>query len=258
MAVFNGEAYLRQAVESILNQTFTDFEFIIVNDGSTDGTESILRSYRDGRIIILNNLDRMGLTKSLNAGLKIAQGTYIARMDADDISHETRLEKQVKFIDSHSEIGILGTDYYEIDKDGNRLISKVNIPETDEQIRKVLFKYNPFIHSSLMIRKSILNDIGYYDESFMASQDYDLILRILAKYQGHNLKEELIVKIIDFNSISFNKLRSQVYYSIKARIKALKTHSYKKQNIFYLWKPLLRYILAPYTLKREMKSKKSI
>jgi len=258
MSVYNGEKYLSESINSILNQTFEDFELIIVNDASTDNSLNILKQYDDKRIFIINNKKNIGLTKSLNKALKVARGIYIARMDADDISKKTRIEKQVKFMDAYPEIGVLGSNYYEMDTNGNRLISKINIPETDEQIRKVLFKYNPFIHSSLMIRKSVLDKIGYYDESFKASQDYDLILRILAKYPGHNLKEELVVKTIDFNSISFKKLRTQVLYSIKARLKALKTLNYNKKYFFYLWRPLLRYIFASHALKREIKIKKPV
>lgn len=258
MSVYNGEKYLKESIESILNQTYTDFEFIIINDASTDNTATILKQYNDKRIIIIENPENIGLTKSLNKGIQIAKGKYIARMDADDISLPERLEKEVRFMEEHPEIEILGTDYYEIDTNRKRLISKVNIPETDEQIRKVLFKYNPFIHSSLMIRRDILNVIGYYDERFKASQDYDLILRILAKYKGHNLKEELIIKIIDLNSISFKRLKQQAYYSLKAKIKALIFLNYKKRYLLYLWKLLLRYIFSHYAIKREIKNKKPL
>ncbi len=122
MAVHNGEKYLRQAVESILAQTFMDFEFIIVNDGSNDSTDSILGEFasRDKRIIIVQNGKNIGLTRSLNRGLELAHGQLIARMDVDDISFPQRLEAQVDFMESHPEIGILGTAACVIDADGKK------------------------------------------------------------------------------------------------------------------------------------------
>ena len=104
MSVFNGDKYLSEALESILNQTFTNFEFLIINDGSNDRTEDILKSYDDVRIRIINNDNNMGLAKSLNKGLRIARGEYIARMDADDISLPTRLARQVEFLDKNKHV----------------------------------------------------------------------------------------------------------------------------------------------------------
>jgi len=109
MPVYNGEKYLNEAIDSILGQTFKDFKFLIINDGSTDGTADILKSYKDSRIKVTNNEKNIGLTKSLNKGLKMAKSEYIARMDADDISLPTRLQKQVEFMDSHPKVGVCGT-----------------------------------------------------------------------------------------------------------------------------------------------------
>ena len=108
MAVYNGEKYLREAIDSILNQTFKDFEFIIVNDGSTDRTREILESFIDPRIVLIHQ-EHMGLTKSLNRGIALAKGKYIARQDADDISMAERLEKQFNFLESHENVALLGT-----------------------------------------------------------------------------------------------------------------------------------------------------
>jgi len=109
MSVYNGEKYLREAIESILNQTFRDFEFIIINDGSTDKTSEILSSYNDPRIVIINNKRNIGLTKSLNKGLKMVKGEYIARQDADDVSLPERLERMVNFLDMNRDVGLLGS-----------------------------------------------------------------------------------------------------------------------------------------------------
>ncbi len=123
MSVYNGDKYLREAIESILNQTFTDFEFIIVNDGSTDNSLEIIESYDDERIKTINNKKNIGLTKSLNKALKFAKGKYIARQDADDVSLPNRFEKQVEYLDSHPEVALVGTSVYLIDENG-KIIGK--------------------------------------------------------------------------------------------------------------------------------------
>ncbi|MCP8319033.1 MAG: glycosyltransferase, partial [Candidatus Methylarchaceae archaeon HK01B] len=121
MSVYNGEKYLREAIDSILNQTFKDFEFLIINDGSTDRTVEILRSYHDSRIKIITNEKNMGLTKSLNKGLKIARSEYVARMDADDISYPRRLEVQYEYMKKNPDVGIVGSWNDVIDDKGNTI-----------------------------------------------------------------------------------------------------------------------------------------
>ncbi len=107
-----------------------------------------------------------------------------------------------------------------------------------------------------MTRRDVLNEVGLYDESFELAQDYDLILRILSKYKGHNLQEQLVIKRIDLESLSFDHMKSQIYYSILARIKATAKLNYKKRYIFHLWRSCLRYLSFPYVMKRELESKK--
>jgi len=190
MSVFNGEKYLREAIDSILNQTFKDFEFIIINDASTDKTLRILNDYNDPRIIIYNNKKNIGLTKSLNIGLRMAKGKYIARQDADDISTHDRLEKEVHFLEKHKNHAVVGTSAKIIDKD-NVIIQLLDRPAKDEQIRKVLEIRNCINHGSAMIRRTHLNEVGQYDENMLRSQDYDLWLRLSKKYRLANLSEYL-------------------------------------------------------------------
>ena len=199
MSVYNDERYLSQAIESILNQTYSNFEFIIINDGSTDNSLKIIKYYKniDDRIKIINQKN-LGLTKSLNKGIKIARGKYIARQDADDISCENRFQKQIKYFNNNINIQLLGTNSYIIDKDG-KIIKKNKIIKSKD-IKKYLFeKKNPFIHGSIMFRKKTFQNIGGYREKFVYSQDYDFLLRFaekypidiyqnhLYKYRSHNL-----------------------------------------------------------------------
>jgi glycosyltransferase involved in cell wall biosynthesis len=192
MPVYNAEPYLKRAVESILDQTFADFEFIIINDSSTDASWAILDSYGDSRILLLDNQKNRGLTYSLNQGLAAAKGEYVARIDADDIAMPRRLEKQVSFLRAHPEIGILGCSCDNIDSEGRRIGSST-MPETDLAVRWVSLLGNPFIHSAVMIRRSILVSNGLkYDETFETTQDYDLWTRMLQRTRGANLREPLV------------------------------------------------------------------
>lgn len=189
MSVYNGERFLREAVESILNQTFTDFEFIIVNDGSTDGTLEILESYRDERIILINQ-DNMGLTKALNNGFALAKGKYVARQDADDLSKPTRLEKQVAFMEDNQAVGLLSTRFEFIDQDG-QVTGPCYVVLDNKLLQARLIDINQFCHGAAMIRKEALLEVGAFREFFKYAQDHDLWLRIAEKYELANLPDFL-------------------------------------------------------------------
>ena len=193
MAVYNGEPFVRQAVESVPSQTFTDFEFIIIDDASTDATASILREYTDGRIVLLSNNTNVGLTKSLNIGLRHARGEFIARMDADDIALPERLERQVRYLDEHPDVGILGCACQFIGSMGRRLGKKPR-PLDDCTTRWTALLRNPFIHPAVMLRRSVLEENGLrYDEEFTQSQDYEFFTRVLKYTRGANLSEQLLL-----------------------------------------------------------------
>jgi len=219
MSVYNGEAYLERSIESILSQTFRDFEFLIINDASTDSTEDILKNAHDPRIKVINNSVNLGLTKSLNRGIGIARGKYIARMDADDLSLPYRFEIQVGFLDSHPEYAILGSSYLLIDQEG-RTLSLVKVPVEDSQIRENLLKQNCFGHGSVMIRREAVQKVGGYDERFKCSQDYELWLRIVEAFKASNIEEALYCWRMSNYSISKRNEWEQKYYASLARIEA--------------------------------------
>lgn len=177
MSVYNGEIYLHDAIDSILNQTFTDFEFLIINDCSTDRTAEILQSYNDPRIKIINNEKNIGLTKSLNKGLKIARGEYIARQDADDVSAPDRLKKEIDFLRAHRDYAVVGTFVKVLNEDSEVILLPVSLIE-DAPIRDFFKRSNCLTHGSTMLRKKCLLDVGFYDESIARAQDYDLWLRL--------------------------------------------------------------------------------
>ncbi|MBI5114994.1 glycosyltransferase family 2 protein [Candidatus Poribacteria bacterium] len=191
MGVYNGARFLREAVQSILDQTFKDFEFLIVNDGSTDVTARILKEFCDPRIKVIENTRNEGLTRSLIKGCGIARGEYIARMDADDISYPMRLQKQVEFLEANADYSVAGTQFHFVDSSGKRRQTS-GMPYLTEEIRQVLSRtQSPVAHGSVMFVRHHILECGGYREVFRYAQDYDLWLRVMEKHKITNLKEVL-------------------------------------------------------------------
>lgn len=204
MSAYNSESYLLESLDSILNQTFQDFEFLIINDGSTDQTRDIILSLDEPRINLIDNEQNLGLTRSLNKGLRLAKGEFIARQDADDISEPERLQHQVDFLEAHPEIALLGTWHKEVDAEGN-FSGMWTLPSDWLQIRWALLFYTPFVHSSVMIRKAtVLQKVGFYNEDFSYSQDYELWSRIAQNLPVFSLKERLVKTRVNPFSMTAN------------------------------------------------------
>jgi len=204
LTVYNGEYFISKAIESILTQTFRDFELIVINDGSTDMTSEIIQSYSDPRIIYIQNEKNCGIAKSLNKGLSVARGRYIAIMDADDISMPERFSKQFEFLENHPEIGVCGTWINLIDKKGN-LIGKKRYPVSSNVISCFLLFYCCIANPTTMYRKKIITDIGNYNTDFIAAMDYDLWTRIIGHYDFSNIPEFLLNYRIHGGNISSNR-----------------------------------------------------
>lgn len=215
MSVYNSEKYLNESIESILNQTFIDFEFIIIDDCSTDNSRIILSEYakKDNRIKRYTNETNLGLTKSLNKGLKLAKGKYIARMDADDISYSNRFQAQLEFLERNKNIYLVGSWAVEIDERGNEIdFLKPNY--LSEEVRKVLSIRNAIIHPSIMFRNE---GKAFYREKFKYAQDYDFYLCLLSKgKQFANIPDVLIKYRIGKTSISVKKNAHQRLFAQKA------------------------------------------
>lgn len=195
MPVFNAELYLKQAITSILNQTFKDFEFLIINDGSSDNSVEIIKSFNDSRIRLVHNEKNLGLVKSLNKGIELAKCEYIARMDADDIAHEERLSMQMEFLDSNKDIDICGSILEEIDT-GKIYNYELN---HNDIVVEMLFR-SPLGHPSVVFRKEIFNKYNLYYKENCYAEDYQLwfdykdyiklanVQKVLLKYRVHNSK----------------------------------------------------------------------
>lgn len=201
MSVYNAEKYVAKAIDSILNQTFEDFEFIVINDASKDNSLNIICRYikKDNRILLINNKTNIGLTKSLNKGLKIAKGKYIARMDADDISLPNRFQKQFTYLEDNADIFLLGSSCFFIDEKGVKIGSQKCL-NNFEDIKKRLKKSNCIIHPSVMFRNDKKTE---YREKMWYVEDYDLYLNLLTKNKKLvNLQDMLILYRITSNSIT--------------------------------------------------------
>jgi glycosyltransferase involved in cell wall biosynthesis len=222
MSIYNEpEEWLRESIESILNQSFSDFEFIIINDNPTrEFNEVLLREYqkKDNRIAIINNDVNIGLTKSLNKGLEITRGEFIARMDADDISSRLRFEEQLRFFYRNPEVSIVGTSARLVgEKNKNWHVYKQN------DFLKCLFLQGNFItHPSLMMKRDVVNDIGLrYDPYFLKSQDYDFIVRASKKVKISNIDKILLSHRVHKAQISTLDRCTQKSYGNKIRIRQL-------------------------------------
>ncbi|MFZ6027457.1 MAG: glycosyltransferase [Chloroflexota bacterium] len=190
MPVYNGEKYLRKAIESILKQTFDDFEFLIVDDGSTDESATIVNSYADSRIRLIRNETNLGLPATLNKGLALIDTPFIARMDCDDISLPERLEKQFQYMQAHPEVGILGCNHRLINPEGKPGIFS-NFPAEHGLIRWRLLFGSPIAHPCTMMRRDVLRQLDGY-RSLIVAQDYDLWQRAAWRTRLANLPDVLL------------------------------------------------------------------
>ncbi|EMG0007840.1 glycosyltransferase, partial [Acinetobacter baumannii] len=190
LPAYNAELYLKEAIDSVLSQTFTDFELIILNDGSIDRTEEIILSYNDSRIVYVKNEKNLGLIGTLNKGINLAKGKYIARMDADDICLPERFKKQVDFLEKNNEIDLIGTNAIKINNNGDR-IGVINMPASDHDIKMMLFIQSPFIHPSIMGRTTVFRSFEY-EKEFYRVEDYMLWIRMSQNSKFHNINEFLL------------------------------------------------------------------
>lgn len=250
MPVYNGEPYLREAIESILNQTYTDLELIIINDGSTDNSEEIILSYKDPRIVYVKNPSNLQIVKTLNKGISLSRGDYIARMDSDDISLPTRFEKQIKFLENNSDITICGSNIRRL-RNNLKWKSK-KFPPTNDDIRATLLFECPLAHPTVVIRRNFFDTLKY-NHSFNMAEDYALWCdAALLNYKFHNIQENLLLYRLHSNqtakpkqNIIADKVRNKLLkkvnphateadFSIQSHVSLFKDHNIKTINEFLI------------------------
>jgi len=226
MPAYNAETYIADAIESILHQTYRDFEFIIVNDGSTDKTADVVRSYKDKRIIFIDRDENKGLVYSLNEGIRHAKGDFIARMDADDISVQNRFELQLKYLLNHPNIDICGGSYKCFGTE-NRLVECVSEPK---RISEQLFRECVMAHPTIMMRRSIVYQRELYNQDYLYAEDYELWCRLKKRgIKFGNIPEVILNYRVTDTHISAKHNKRQQYLTT---IIVLRNFSWQKKLTF--------------------------
>ncbi len=264
LSVYNGERFLKEAVESILNQTYSDFEFIIINDASTDKTFNILSDFanKDSRIRVVHNETNIGLTKSLNRGLAVAQATYVARMDADDVSLLYRLQEQFSYMESHPDVALVGSSATLINKDGQQ-IGKALMTSDPILIRYSSILGKPsFVHSSWFFRTDIVKKEGGYNESFKNAQDFELVSRLMEKYQVTNIDSILVLLRIHDTSVTTNLRTEEDFekiFGLRVFLKNICRYTdVSKNNFFILYESKTRGVRNTHDLFTALKTIRKI
>jgi glycosyltransferase involved in cell wall biosynthesis len=243
IATYNREAFVIEAIESVKKQTYADWEMVIIDDASTDGTEKVIKTYidKDTRIHYFKNKQNLGISKTRNRGIDLAKGEYLATLDSDDIwLDEDKLKKQVEFLDINKDYALIGGGIMYIDTH-SRHIRKMLYPIYDSIIRNIMLQYNPFPHSTVLMRKTAVVSVGKYDEAMKACEDYDLWMRLGAKYKFTNIPKVLAGYRVHGGNISRNKKLSMAA-TVLELVKKYKKY-YKRPTIGMI-KAYLRLILA--------------
>ena len=247
MSVYNGMPFLKDAVESILNQTYKNFEFIIIDDASTDGSLKYLKSLKDRRIKLINNSKNLGLAASLNKGLKVAKGNYIARMDADDISLPKRFEKQIEFLLKNPSIDLCGTWAKLIDEN-NKLIGQVKKPIDDRNIKRMNMWITGIIHPSWLGKKSLFEKLKGYDPHYDLAEDLDFLIRA-NNFRMANIGEVLLLWRSPQKRRSKQNIEKMYRKSLAVRWKHFRNGHLSILSLPYLVRSLIATFLFPSELK---------
>lgn len=253
ITTYNEEAFIRDALESILEQTLSDFEIVVVDDGSEDSTRDILAEYEDSERIQIFYSEHVGRSGALNTAIVEARGEYIAVVDPDDISAENRLEAQAAYLDNHPDVGIVGSAY--VAKNQIRSESYIReYPTDDATIRQAMAKYIPIPHSSMMARREALIQAGLYDGTRKSIVDLDLMIRVAVDWKVANLSEPLITRSIREES-SFHSMFSSTRRHFKLfglHLKAIRLLELPRHYYLYALGHLLYYFF-PKPVKKQVR-----
>jgi len=251
MPAYNSEKYISEAIESILNQTFKDFEFIIINDGSTDSTPNIIDKYArlDKRIIVLNNEKNLNIAESRNRGVEIAKGKYIATMDSDDRALPDRLKNQFEFLESNKDIAISIGNINIMDGKGVFQYTR-NYPVADKDIRSKVYRFNPFPNPTIMCRREVYEKNGKYNNAYVPIDDFDFWLRAGTQFKFGNCGNIVLDYRVASKSASHGKIRLTEKITFKLRWKAFKLgYKFTVVDVFFNLFHLFSFALLPSKLK---------
>jgi GDP-L-fucose synthase len=252
MPAYNSENFISESIESILNQTFSDFEFIIIDDCSNDRTWEIIQKYaeQDKRIICFKNEVNLGIAGNLNKCIALSRSEMLARMDADDWSYPDRFEKQFKFLESNPEIDVLGGSIEFVEESTSKILFVRSYFERDENLKKHWFRQSPFAHPCLMLRKKIFQE-NPYNKALSPTEDYDFYFRIGNTSKFANLKDTLLKYRIYHSQSSSSSARRQQLLTLYIRLKALVEYGHNPTmfDIFYSLLQLCAVIILPQKIK---------
>jgi glycosyltransferase involved in cell wall biosynthesis len=249
LAVYNGEKFLKESIDSVLNQSYANFELIIINDGSFDSTQNIIDSYSDERIICFK-LNHRGLSQALNFGIEKSRGDYIARIDDDDIWFKDKLNVQMKYLVDHPEIEFLATAKQVIDENGMILVTSE--PERDldyYELRSKLLENNIICHSSVLFKRSIIYHTGTYNTNFKNSLDYEYWIRILDNHQGHLIGVPMVKYRISSKMLSIVKRYEQNLEVVRIKLKLFKRNRIKIIHLKFFILDIYRLLIPDFLIK---------
>lgn len=244
MPVYNADRFIYKAIESILNQTLKDFEFIIINDASTDKSLQIIYKFKkkDKRIRLINNKKNLQMSRSLNIGISQAKSELIARMDQDDIALLNRFNIQYAFLKSHPNIAIVGNDILTIDE-YDKVVGKRTYPTTSKGLKSIMFRYSPFAHPTVMFRKKIFEEIGGFNPQMVPCEDTDFWFRLGRKYEFANIPSFLLKYRVSITSSSHHNVKNTEIMGFKIKINAIKKYGYKP-NLYDIIYNILQFATA--------------
>lgn len=251
MPAYNAEKFIGEAIESILNQTFKDFELVILNDASTDGTLDVINLYarRDSRTKVITNHQNLYIAGNRNKGIGLSQGKYIVWQDADDIAYKTRLEELFTFMESHPEVGICGSYLDIFDETGNTHIREYKID--DKELRSSIFRYSPVAQPSAIIRKECFDKVGLYNLDMPPAEDLEMSFRIGEHYKFGNIPKPLIKYRTHTSSATFKRLKTIEENTLKTRnqFRNSSAYNYTLSDSIYNTLQRLSFYLMPYKFR---------
>ena len=251
MGVRQGARWVRGAVESLRAQTDPDWELVVVDDGSTDGTLATIEAIADPRVRA-ERQEPAGLTAALVRAAARARAPLLARLDADDLARPERLGRQRAFLAAHPDVGLLGTAAVEVDAEG-RAVARVSPPADDAAIRRALIRRNPFVHSSVMMRREVFERAGAYDLAFPVAQDYDLWMRMSALTRLANLPEALVVRRLVPGRVSAVREDERLVAEARIRWRAVRAGVYPAWCLAFAGRSLIAHGL-PVAARRLLRA----